>query len=81
MGNMFEYRCPGVPARSRALALATPSSAQPPAQIQQAVDAAYPVQDAQRGKNADIFHHAKVDPGLFGIALVTADGRSTRPVM
>src|SRR6186997_1027552 len=60
-----------------ALALATPSSAQPPAQIQQAVDAAYQqFRTLQEGKNADYIPAlAKVDPNLFGIALVTADGR------
>jgi glutaminase A len=60
-----------------ALVLAVPSSAQPPAQIQQAVDAAYQqFRTLQEGKNADYIPAlAKVDPNLFGIALVTADGR------
>ena len=60
-----------------ALALATPSSAQPPAQIQQAVDAAYQrFRTLNEGKNADYIPAlAKVDPNLFGIALVTADGK------
>src|SRR6186997_2500008 len=60
-----------------ALALATPSSAQPPAQIQQAVDAAYQqFKTLNEGKNADYIPAlAKVDPNLFGIALVTVDGK------
>ncbi len=60
-----------------ALAQATPSSAQPPAQIQQAVDAAYQrFRTLNEGKNADYIPAlAKVDPNLFGIALVTADGK------
>ena len=60
-----------------ALALATPSSAQPPAQIQQAVDAAYQqFRTLSEGKNADYIPAlAKVDPNLFGIALVTTDGK------
>jgi glutaminase A len=60
-----------------ALVLAVPSSAQPPAQIQQAIDAAYQqFRTLQEGKNADYIPAlAKVDPNLFGIAVVTADGR------
>ena len=59
------------------LALAIPSSAQSPAQIQQAVDAAYAkFRTLKEGKNADYIPAlAKVDPDLFGIALVTADGK------
>ena len=60
-----------------ALALATPSSAQSPAEIQQAVDAAYAkFRTLKEGKNADYIPAlAKVDPNLFGIALVTTDGK------
>ena len=60
-----------------ALALATPSSAQSPAEIQQAVDAAYAkFRTLKEGKNADYIPAlAKVDPDLFGIAVVTADGK------
>ena len=60
-----------------ALALATPSSAQSPAEIQQAVDAAYAkFRTLKEGKNADYIPAlAKVDPDLFGIALVTPDGK------
>jgi glutaminase len=48
-----------------------------PAQVQQAVDAAYAqFRGLQEGKNADYIPAlAKVDPNLFGIAVVTADGR------
>jgi glutaminase len=44
---------------------------------QQAVDAAYAkFKDLKEGKNADYIPAlAKVDPNLFGIALVTADGK------
>ena len=60
-----------------ALALATPSSAQSPAEIQQAVDAAYAkFRTLKEGKNADYIPAlAKVDPNLFGIAVVTTDGK------
>jgi len=59
------------------LALAIPSRAQSPAEIQQAVDAAYAkYRTLQEGKNADYIPAlAKVDPNLFGIAVVTTDGR------
>ena len=48
-----------------------------PAAIQAAVDAAYAkYRGLQEGANADYIPAlAKVDPNLFGIALVTADGR------
>ena len=51
--------------------------AQTPADIQQAVDAAYAkYRTLQEGKNADYIPAlAKVDPNLFGIAVVTADGK------
>jgi glutaminase A len=59
------------------LALARPSSAQSPADIQKAIDAAYgKFRTLQEGKNADYIPAlAKVDPNLFGIAVVTADGK------
>ena len=59
------------------LALATPSSAQSPAEIQQAIDAAYgKFRTLKEGKNADYIPAlAKVDPDLFGIAVITADGK------
>ncbi len=63
-----------------ALALATAIStlhAQAPADPQRAVDAAYAkFKDLREGKNADYIPAlAKVDPNLFGIALVTTDGK------
>jgi glutaminase A len=59
------------------LALAIPSSAQSPAEIQQAVDAAYAkFRTLKEGKNADYIPAlAKVDPNLFGIAVITTDGK------
>jgi glutaminase len=51
--------------------------AQAPADPQAAIDAAYAkYKGLQEGKNADYIPAlAKVDPNLFGIALVTADGK------
>ncbi len=51
--------------------------AQTPANVQQAVDAAYAkFRTLKEGKNADYIPAlAKVDPNLFGIAVVTADGK------
>src|SRR5947209_665381 len=47
------------------------------AQIQAALDAAYDkFKDLQEGKNADYIKElANVDPNIFGIALVTTDGK------
>ena len=52
-------------------------AAQTPANVQTAVDAAYAkFKDLKEGKNADYIPAlAKVDPNLFGIAVVTADGK------
>jgi glutaminase len=61
-----------------ALAVALPPlGAQSPAGVQQAVDAAYSkFRSLNEGKNADYIPAlAKVDPNLFGIALVTPDGK------
>ena len=63
---------------SALLALALTSvNAQAPADVQKAVDAAYAkFRSLQEGKNADYIPAlAKVDPNLFGIAVVTADGK------
>ncbi len=51
--------------------------AQTPAQIESALNAAYAkYKELQEGKNADYIPAlAKVDPKLFGIAIVTADGK------
>jgi len=52
-------------------------NAQASADIQKAVDAAFAkFKDLKEGKNADYIPAlAKVDPNLFGIAVVTADGK------
>jgi len=57
--------------------LGTSAWAQSPAEIQAALDAAYVAyKDLQEGKNADYIPAlARVDPNLYGIALVTADGK------
>ena len=59
------------------LALTMNTGAQTPAEVQKAVDAAYAkFKDLKEGKNADYIPAlAKVDPNLFGIAVVTADGK------
>ena len=65
-------------AAAAVLIVSSPSlRAQAPADIQKAVDAAYAkYQNLQEGKNADYIPAlAKVDPKLFGIAVVTADGK------
>jgi glutaminase len=56
---------------------AAPAAAQTPAQIQAAVDAAYAkYKNLNEGANADYIPAlAKVDPKVFGIAVVTADGK------
>ena len=61
-------------------ALAAPAprlAAQAPGDVQKAVDAAYAkFRTLKEGKNADYIPAlAKVDPNLFGIAVVTADGK------
>ncbi len=59
-------------------AIAQPATAAPkPAEIQAAIDAAYAkYKDLQEGANADYIPAlAKVDSKIFGIALVTPDGR------
>jgi len=52
-------------------------NAQSPDEVQQAVDGAYAkFKDLKEGKNADYIPAlAKVDPNLFGIAVVTTDGK------
>src|SRR6187401_1008362 len=61
-------------------ALAAPAprlAAQAPADVQKAVDAAFAkFRNLKEGKNADYIPAlAKVDPNLFGIAVVTPDGK------
>ena len=60
-----------------AAGLAPAVFAQAPADIQKAIDAAYTkYKDIQEGKNADYIPAlAKVDPKIYGIALVTTDGK------
>ncbi len=60
-----------------ALLAAPAARAQAPAEIQAALDAAYAkYKDIQEGKNADYIPAlAKVDPRIYGIALVTTDGK------
>ena len=57
--------------------VAAPAWAQTPAEIQAALDAAHAkYKDLKEGKNADYIPAlAKVDSNIFGIALVTADGK------
>ncbi len=57
--------------------LPIPASAQTPAEIQAALDAAYAkYKNLQEGANADYIPAlAAVDPNIYGIALVTADGK------
>ncbi len=60
------------------VAYSAASVAQTPAQYQAAVDAAYTkYKTLAEGKNADYIPAlAKVDPALFGIVLITSDGRT-----
>src|SRR6187549_3539661 len=59
------------------IAVVSSASAQKPADITKAVNTAYAkYKDTHEGKNADYIPAlAKVDPNLFGIAVVTADGK------
>src|SRR5262245_32208042 len=62
-----------------ALILAAPAArAQSAADIQAAIDAAYAkYKDLKEGKNADYIPAlAKVDPNIYGIAVVTTDGKT-----
>jgi len=70
--------CAAVMAGSLATLVAVPALAQEkPAEIQAALDAAYAkYKDLQEGTNADYIPAlAKVDPKIYGIALVTPDGK------
>ncbi|HKF42027.1 MAG TPA: glutaminase A [Thermoanaerobaculia bacterium] len=74
----MSHRRTGILAFAAALAIAAPPAlAQAPAQIESAMKAAYEkYKDSQEGKNADYIPAlAKVDPKIYGIALVTADGK------
>jgi glutaminase len=68
----------GIGAAAAIATLATSSTgAQSGTEVQKAIDAAYAkYKGLQEGKNADYIPAlAKVDPNLFGIAVVTADGK------
>ena len=60
-----------------AATIATPAFAQTPSQIDKVIKDVYAkYQNLQEGKNADYIPAlAKVDPNLFGIAVVTPDGK------
>ena len=78
--NRIERRLPGRASVIGALAIGVAIStlyAQAPAGPQQAIDAAFnKYKTLKEGKNADYIPAlAKVDPNLFGIALVTTDGK------
>jgi glutaminase len=64
-------------AAALAIVAATPAAAQSPTEIQAALDAAYAkYKDIQEGANADYIPAlAKVDSRIYGIALVTRDGK------
>ena len=64
-------------AAAAVVGLALGVTAQTPSDVQQAVDSAYAkFRTLKDGKNADYIPAlAKVDPNLFGIAVVTADGK------
>jgi glutaminase len=74
--RQFPLGAPLVAALSVAVAIST-IHAQAPAGPQQAIDAAFnKYKTLKEGKNADYIPAlAKVDPNLFGIALVTTDGK------
>ena len=59
------------------IALGAAGQSLKPADIQKAIDAAYTkYQNLQEGKNADYIPAlAKVDPNIYGIAVVTTDGK------
>lgn len=59
------------------LSIALPVSSQTPQQVQAELDAAYAkYKDIEEGANADYIPElAKVDPRIYGIALVTSDGK------
>jgi glutaminase len=75
--NVFRRYGAAVAAAALAVGLATPAVAQKPADIQAALDAAYAkYKDLQEGANADYIPAlAKVDSKIYGIALVTPDGK------
>src|SRR3954463_11435319 len=78
MNRLQRYSSAGASlAAVAALAIAIPALRAQPASPQQVVDSAYAkFKSLKEGKNADYIPAlAKVDPNLFGIALVTTDGK------
>jgi len=76
MNNAFALRF-GAALLASAVSLGAVAQALKPADIQKALDAAYTkYQTLQEGKNADYIPAlAKVDSNIYGIALVTTDGK------
>ena len=76
MSDMFALLRPGVPARPGRARVGDTVKRQSPAENQQAVDAAYAkFRTLNEGKNADYIRRSQGHPNLFGIALITADGK------
>jgi glutaminase len=77
MGNITRTLSRMAAGAAIATLTATGMGAQSGADAQKAIDAAYAkFKDLKEGKNADYIPAlAKVDPNLFGIAVVTADGK------
>ena len=76
--GLVAYACSGTsPDAAPAPGTVPAQPAQAPMGVQQAVDAAFAkYRTLKEGKNADYIPAlAKVDPGLFGIAVVTTDGK------
>ena len=75
--NLAALRCSVIGLASLLSGIAPPASAQTPKQIQAALDAAYvSYKDIKEGANADYIPAlAKVDPNIYGIALVTSGGK------
>ena len=75
--GLIAYACSGGSAPEATSPGAPKLDLQPPVGAQQAVDAAFAkFKTLKEGKNADYIPAlAKVDPNLFGIALITVDGK------
>jgi glutaminase len=76
MNKVFAFRC-GAALLASVVSLGAYAQALKPADIQKALDAAYTkYQNLEEGKNADYIPAlAKVDSKIYGIALVTTDGK------
>jgi glutaminase len=75
--NLAALRCSLIGLAALLPGIAPPASAQTPKQIQAALDAAYvSYKDIKEGANADYIPAlAKVDPNIYGIALVTSGAK------